>query len=126
VSRLVPFFAGAERRWTNPVRTSLRARSATGPLVTADGRWSEYAYDERHYTIGETIGFRNYTLASFTYERDPGTRTLEAVRLTCLSESGDTVSEFSPATAESVDELKDQLVRHVRCTLELARRPLVH
>jgi YD repeat-containing protein len=54
----------------------------------SDGTWVRYAFDDLKYTISETWGLRAAAVSTVTYERDPATRVVTSLTLTCPDRRG--------------------------------------
>jgi YD repeat-containing protein len=66
---------------------------ANGRLVAtdtrrSDGTWTRYTWNEARRSTSETMGRDGVEPAAFTYERDPTTRAITALTLTCPDRTG--------------------------------------
>jgi len=90
----------------------------------SDGSWSQYTWDTRHYSTSETRGHRDFQPAVFTYERDPQTKVVTALTLTCPDRSGRPLRHSSVVRPDNEEWIKwDLLQTHCSWHTRRTRRP---
>jgi YD repeat-containing protein len=77
----------------------------------SDGTWRRYTWDPRGYSLTEAFGLGDHQLAALTFERDPATRVVTALTLTCPDAAGVAVCHFSPVPPGGEERVKERLVR---------------
>jgi hypothetical protein len=77
----------------------------------SDGTWTEYTWGPDRYATGEARGSEGYDPAVFTYERDPATKALTALTLTCPDRRGKPLRHSSLVAPGRDEWLKWDLVR---------------
>ena len=73
-----------------------------------------YSFDDRHYTTSETWTSGDAVSAAFTYERDPTTRAVTALTLTCPDRRGLPLRHTSIVRPGQEERVKEELSRS-RC-----------
>jgi YD repeat-containing protein len=77
----------------------------------SDGTWTEYTWGPDRYATGEVLGSEGYDPAAFTYERDPATKAVTALTLTCPDRRGKPLRHSSLVAPGREEWLKWDLMR---------------
>jgi YD repeat-containing protein len=77
----------------------------------SDGTWQHYSFDNAGYTTSETWGALGHEPASFILERDPVTKAVVSLSLTCPDRTGRLLRHSSLVAPGREDWIKWDLVR---------------
>lgn len=77
----------------------------------SDGTWLKYAFGDKGDAISETWGRRGSPPAIVTYTRDPGTRVLTSVTVTCPDKTGRSLPHSKAITPASEEVTKRDLLQ---------------
>jgi YD repeat-containing protein len=76
----------------------------------SDGTYESFTFDESRRTTTATFGAEGYDPIAFAYERDPATKALTALTVTCPDLGTGAFRRTVSATAANRDQVKAQLV----------------
>lgn len=77
----------------------------------SDGTWTEYTWGPDRYATGEIQGSEGYDPAVFTFERDPATKEVTALTLTCPDRQGKPLRHSNVVKPGREDWLKWDLMQ---------------
>lgn len=83
---------------------------ATG-TQRSDGTWTRYTWDDSARSTSETFGREGFEPAAFTYERDPTTRGITALTLTCPDRQGRPLRHSSVVRDGNEEAVKRNLLQ---------------
>jgi YD repeat-containing protein len=88
----------------------------------SDGTWTRYTWDDARRSTSEIQGWDGLEPAVFTYERDPATRAMTALTLTCPDRRGLPLRHSSVVRDGNEEAVKENLLR-THCFWNTRRRP---